>query len=719
MFLDKRADAVSLPPLPQVLTPSESFDGDDGKWSTFIINIAGDGDGKGQNFKVLISTSSPMALVPAQSGWCNDECAKNRGIMDTVNGQQARGFDYLTAAWKQEGLFSLPLEKSYWFSDNFLILDKNISSLNSEWGTTTVGLGRASKQSNTISEQYVALQGSRDLFLGSLGLSVGQYGFGTALKPTFLEGLLGVKLIPSRSYGFTAGASYRNGGKGVRGNMVFGGYDKARLVATQPNATISMPNASNTSLVVGVQSITYKPKQDVQSGADSLTRPNSGGFNAIIDSTFPYLVLPDYICDQFVTKFNLVFDRTTSLYTINETAHGLNLQQNATVQIKIGTGIQDSPSSTTIVLPYDAFYLQASYPIAPAGNTTAFFPIKKSTNGVYVLGRTFLQEAYIVVDYERTTFTVAPAYFSDPMPTKEELVPIFSTDYKPPEDAGGKDSDTLSAGAIAGIVIGIVAVFLLLGGIGFWYFKKRRATKAMEMTKEEKPRGVDMMPASGEVKDRRASELTGSEPYSPQAKPVGYYGGDHKSIPELSPDTTPAELWSPPDDGSGIDYFAAGSKPRRRGATRDSSGQITPGTPVAELAGDESRFPVPGPERPKHTRGPSDTSLSTNIDEVLAAPGKDGSQVERKHSSRFVEHTGEDAMPTRAEMVVSPLENTRPDEREPLANPTSERRPSHGRGLSDTTVASDTTAVSQFTPEEIQQWTQSTAHGASNQPHAR
>lgn len=308
------------------------------------------------------------------------------------------------------------------------------------------------------------------------------------------------------------------------------------------------------------------------------------------------------------------------------------------------------------------------------------------------------------------------------MPANEELVPIFNSTYVPPK--GGRDTGGggISSGAIAGIVIGIVAVFLLLGGLGFWFFRKRRAAKTEKIEREEKPENIDTTAASAEVKHRRVSELTGSEAgYSPNAKPVGYYGGDHKAIPELSPDSPPIEMWSPPAEGSeALDYFAAGPKPRRRGATRDSSGQITPGTPIAELPGEDVRYPdaMAPAERPKHNRGPSDTSLSTNIDEVLAVPNKETSQVERKRSSRFVEHTGEGAAPSRAEMVVSPIENTRPDERDESPELTLDRRPSHTRGLSDTTVASEETAVSHFTPEELEQMGPTSGGVKSTQPHA-
>jgi hypothetical protein len=637
-------------------------------------------------------------MVPARTEWCSDDgCAKRRGIM----GDGSRGLDTSSAAYSSAGSYTLPLQGTYGWSQSLLLPNLN-GTLDAVWGLTTVGLGTASKQSVTIDKQYVASYFVKDLFLGSLGLSAGTIGPTGATVSSFLSGLAAINTtLPSSSYGFTAGASYRNGGKGVLGNLVFGGYDKSRL--SNQSVSIPMANKRNNTLLVGINSITYVPDPAVQQGSTSLiTKVPGGGFTAAIDSTLPYLVLPDDICDNFVKMFNLGYDKATSLYTINSTAHDQNKQQNATVSFKISAQPQDSASFSTIVFPYDAFFLQASDPIYT--NTTNYFPIRKSTNGLYILGRTFLQEAYIVVDYERANFTVGPAVFSNPMP-RENLATIFKTDYVPPTPAPKSRSGGLGGGAIAGIVIGIVAAFLLLGGGAFLYLKKRRNTKAHAIDQEGKPSGIDTIAAGGEIKDRRASELTGSEVGSPQYKVAGYYGGaDHKSIPEL-PDSPPIELYSPPLDGSGDpDYFTPGPKPRRRGATRDSSGPVTPGTPVAELPGDEGMNSM---HRPKHSRGPSDNSLSNNIDEVLAGKEKDSQQVQRKHSSKFVEHTGDGGIPSRAEMVVSPLENTRTDEAGIVAEHPAERRPSHTRGLSDTTIQSDSTAVSQPTPEELESWARS------------
>jgi hypothetical protein len=208
MLFPKRADPtpIPLPPKPVVLIPSGTYDGDDGRWSTFNINVAGDGQGKGQNFKVLISTSSPITIVPAQSGWCStEECANRRGIMDP----NSLGLDYTPSNYyKDAGTYQLPVQTLDWWSPS-LMLPGFSGNLTGVWALTTVGLGQTSPQSTTLSEQYVAAQDSKDFFLGSLGLSVGVISPQGADKPTFMSSLQSRKQIASHSYGFTAGASYR------------------------------------------------------------------------------------------------------------------------------------------------------------------------------------------------------------------------------------------------------------------------------------------------------------------------------------------------------------------------------------------------------------------------------------------------------------------------------------------------------------------------------
>lgn len=466
-----------------------------------------------------------------------------------------------------------------------------------------------------------------------------------------------------------------------------------------------MPNEKNNTLVVGVQDILYRPDPDVEANTFSFTN-TSKGFYATIDSTLPYLYLPDDVCDHFADRFGLEFDDKQKIYTINTTAHRNNERNNATVSFKIGSRAETTNDFASIILPYAAFYLTLDKPAVE--NVTQYFPIRKSPNGIYVLGRSFLQEAYLIVDYERANFTVAPV--TDPGTTQNSntLVPIYNSTYTPPGQSptpipsGGGGGGGLSPGAVAGIVVGVVVVFLLAGLAFFFRWKKRRQAK--DNPYPTKPEDLDTTIAGGEVK--HFSELDSEPPHSPKPSFTGMYR-DQKDIVHFPPisemDSPPVELPSPQpnsghSDGNG-DYF----KPRRRGATRESSGGNTPNasdlpTPVAELPGDDGKFQVGGVHfepmaSPKlapaaHARGPSDTSLHSKIDEVISRP-----DVSPERNQESTADTPEDA-----EQHSGKTE----DGTEPEISP--ERRPSHTRGLSDSTVQSDNTAVSQPTPEELEQW---------------
>lgn len=496
-----------------------------------------------------------------------------------------------------------------------------------------------------------------------------------------------------------------NNKSGVLGSLTLGGYDNARMAA--PGLSLSMPSKQNNTLIVGVPSILYEPDEGVERNTFSFTaRANITGFRANIDSTVPYLVLPDGICDEFETAFRLTYDEKANRYMVNSSTHDWNLQQNATVTFQITAGPQASNDFTNIQLPYDAFDLQIGDDTG--NNLTNYFPLKKSKNGVYVLGRTFLQEAYIIVDYERANFTVAPASNPDLLP-KQDLKIIYNTTYQHPTEGSNGDGG-LAPGAIAGTVVGIVVAFAIAGIIAFCWLRKRKSRKQEAAQSAYDTSQIDPTMAGQEIKYRRVSELTGSDlPASPKSALGDYYSADHKTIPpisEMSPESPPVELYSPPpesasdlDASSNRDYFTAG-KPHRRGAQRDraSSGSNTPGTPIAELPGDEGQFHTPSTHfdgvsplnSPLNSRGPSDTSLSTNIDERLA-----------DHKKEVAARPIHPAETVAADEGVGPR-NEIPDDLATEAP--KERRPSHHRGLSETTVASDSTAVSQPTPEEEARW---------------
>lgn len=203
MYLQRRKDVIPLPPQPFVLSPSGTFDGNDGKWSTFFINVGDGGTGNGQSFKVLISTSSPLTLVPQQTAWCDESCAKDRGIL-FVNGQQSLGYKE-SQYWKTAGIYDIPLP--YWWTNESST--NSTDTLAGDWGSENLGMGESSPKSVILPEQYIVEYTFKDFFMGSLGLAVGDTGPPGGSKPNFLNYFYSASMTASASYGYTAGASYR------------------------------------------------------------------------------------------------------------------------------------------------------------------------------------------------------------------------------------------------------------------------------------------------------------------------------------------------------------------------------------------------------------------------------------------------------------------------------------------------------------------------------
>lgn len=246
-----------------------------------------------------------------------------------------------------------------------------------------------------------------------------------------------------------------------------------------PSFNFTFGSSESSNLVVGVQSITTS---NSLIGVASMT---TTGHLSLIDSTVPHLWLPRDVCDQFETNFGLSYDSTTDLYLVNNTMHKQLLTLNPSLTFKLGNEIYTSDTnSTNIVLPYAAFDLSitnADYP-----NGTRYFPIRRAANDTqYVLGRTLLQEAYLVVDHERRNFTITQAAFSDPLPSPN-IVTIWPPGSTNAADATTPDSGTgLSTGATAGIAVAaaVVGVFAIVALIFCWR-RRRRNRRAADITDE-------------------------------------------------------------------------------------------------------------------------------------------------------------------------------------------------------------------------------------------
>lgn len=151
-----------------------------------------------------------------------------------------------------------------------------------------------------------------------------------------------------------------------------------------------------------------------------------------------------------------------------------------------------SPNSVDIYIPLSAFDQTLTYPFPNyesqyTGDDYYYFALRQAANSTqYTLGRSFLQETYLTVDYERSNFSVSQAIFAADASTNMNIVAIT-----PPANSNltssPTESSSLSTGAKVGIGVGAgIALLVILVAIAFCIWKRKKPS-APALTPPEKP----------------------------------------------------------------------------------------------------------------------------------------------------------------------------------------------------------------------------------------
>lgn len=317
-----------------------------------------------------------------------------------------------------------------------------------------------------MNNSIIAGVAGANFWIGELGLNPRPTNFTTMNDPqtSLLAYLRESNMIPSLSWSYTAGAPYRL--KKVLGSLVFGGYDSSRFSAS--NVTFQFGSDQSRDLTLGLQSITAE-----MSGAK--TSLMSSGIDILIDSSVAQIYLPELVCRAFEETFGLIYNTTVGLYLVNETLHSNLLSQNPMVAFKLGNTAVGGPS-IDITLPYASFDLQVMYPMVE-GDASWYFPLQRAANQTqYTLGRTFLQEAYLIVDYERNNFSISPCDWDAAAVQHIETI-LDPKSYADPDETDsdrGTDTSGLGRGAIAGISLGVLVLIVLAAGTTSFFAIRRR-----------------------------------------------------------------------------------------------------------------------------------------------------------------------------------------------------------------------------------------------------
>jgi hypothetical protein len=287
---------------------------------------------------------------------------------------------------------------------------------------------------------------------------------------SLLTNLKNQSSIPSLTWGYTAGM-YNHDPK-VFGSLTLGGYDASRF--TENSLNFSMGVDISRDLLVAVQTIT--------TGSTSLL---SAPIFALIDSLVPHIWLPLSACQAFERAFGLTWNETAQLYLVNDTLHTALTKSNPTVRFTIAPDATGG-DSVAIDMPYGSFDLVASPPLVDSG-TSRFFPLRRADNDTqYTLGRAFLQNAYVIANYEYFNFSVKAAQY----PSTSVSQRIVTLPAKGAVVAQMKSSG-ISTGAIVGIAIGaVVVIVIILAAILYFVFgfgkKKTPSYEPVDLSRDPK-----------------------------------------------------------------------------------------------------------------------------------------------------------------------------------------------------------------------------------------
>lgn len=297
---------------------------------------------------------------------------------------------------------------------------------------------------------------------------------------------------------------------------------------------------------------------------------------AIIDTSTPYLWLPTEVCERFATALNLKWNETLGVYVYANGPQYTRFVSEKFLSFTFSLSSYDNADDfgqplqvrgvVNITLSSAAFAHVLNYPF---GNVIEFgapgipyFPLKRSTpevnNNQYIIGRAFMQEAYIITKYDSATFSLHEAlYPSDPL-RGYQLKDIERPGNSPYDAYSGKceTHEGLSVSKTVGIVLSAFAAGSVIGFV-LWLLCWRKRGKrggrrpgtAVEESKDD-TRSIDGLPKSP-VK-RMFSRIVGRKPSKRPVTEEGVRGtstqpaevgaDEHHQVFEMPVPIAPVEL---------------------------------------------------------------------------------------------------------------------------------------------------------------------------------
>ncbi|KAI0598339.1 aspartic peptidase domain-containing protein [Biscogniauxia sp. FL1348] len=451
------------------LAPSQKWYGIDGNWSSTGL-LVGD---PAQGIDVTVSTSlSEIWVVETTGCGTSSLCTTARGGTYDISA---------SPSWSPLGPWQLGLG----YLDN---------GGNGDYAMETVAVQDGAQQGQvSFGKQVVAGINDTSYYTGFLGLGITPGKFQNVVVQSPISTLVEHSgIIPSHSYGYTAGAYY-GGSRGTPLSLTLGGYDANRFEPHDTKFSLDsitrQPNVLLRAITASVSDVGKAPTAWASSSVPLMEFNES--VTALIDSSTPYLWLPTPICDRFAASLNLTWDESFGLYVFSDTDNLENYQSSPDLSFTFTLSSADNhddlgrplevPGVVNITISSQAFVQNLRYPfknlIPYRSPAVPYFPLTRADNSSQIIiGRSFLQEAYMITNYETSTFSIHQAKFPDDPWTDTSIQTIAFTPnsgYAGPASKSGKQAG-LTEAQLAGLVVGISVIGIAAAIAAIWLMRRRK-----------------------------------------------------------------------------------------------------------------------------------------------------------------------------------------------------------------------------------------------------
>lgn len=418
--------------------------------------------------------------------------------------------------------------------------------------------------------------------------------------------------------------------------MTLGGYDTLRF---EPHATTfslypdsRAPYVKLRGITAQVTSIDHAPTKNWTSTARSLVAMDDS-ITAVLDSSTPYLWLPTEVCERFASALNLTWREDLGLYVFRDGAQYTHFLNDTSLSLTFSLSSYqnadnfgeplNTPGVVNITLPSAAFAQLLRYPfkniIQWGDSSLPYFPLKRFTppdpkKQVYIIGRVFMQEAYLITSYDRSTFSVHQSRFPSNAATNYSLAAITRPPDSPyPEFTAAPDpSQGLKPGQIVGIALSaLISGSILALVLWFCLIRKRKPLQKKDIAgqeeeskeepavvEEEEPQSPVKRMFTRIIRKKRSRKPAVHETDGSTAQPVEVGADAQHQVFEMPVPPEPVELDSH-DIGDEDTEFCVDSTEEalsqyeitRRKLERQLQGPVPTYTPP------EIPLPVSGPEK--------------------------------------------------------------------------------------------------------------------------